>query len=43
MVTILFGLALGIVLGAAYLFSKDAAVRRTLASSVLLGILKRKT
>ena len=35
---ILIGLVLGILLGVAYLFSKDPAVRRTLASSVLLGV-----
>jgi len=35
---ILVGLVLGISVGLAYLFSKEPAVRRTLASSVLLGI-----
>jgi len=35
---ILIGLALGILLGLAYLFSKEPAVRRTLASSIVLGI-----
>ena len=38
MTTILIGLALGVLLGVAYLFSKEPAVRRTLASSVLLGV-----
>ena len=38
MIPILIGLAVGIVLGAAYLFSKEAQVRRTLASSALLGV-----
>jgi len=35
---ILIGLALGIMVGAAFLLSKERTVRRTLASSVLLGI-----
>jgi ABC-type Mn2+/Zn2+ transport system permease subunit len=38
MTAILVGLALGILLGLAYLFSKEPTVRRTLASSVLLGV-----
>ena len=38
MTAILAGLVLGIVLGVAYLFSKEERVRRTLASSVLLGV-----
>ena len=38
MTAILIGVALGVLLGAAYLFSKDPGVRRTLASSVLLGV-----
>ena len=39
MPAILVGLVLGIVLGVAYLFSKEERVRRTLASSVLLGVI----
>ena len=39
MTAILVGLVLGIVLGVAYLFSKEERVRRTLASSVLLGVI----
>ena len=35
---VLIGLGVGVLLGAAYLFGKDSSVRRTLASSVLLGI-----
>lgn len=35
---VLIGLALGVLLGVAYLFSKEERVRRTLASSVLLGV-----
>lgn len=35
---IMLGLVIGILLGVAYLFSKEPTVRRTLASSVLLGI-----
>lgn len=38
MAAILIGLALGVLLGVAYLFSKESAVRRTLASSILLGV-----
>ena len=38
MTAILAGLVLGIVLGVAYLFSKEERVRRTLVSSVLLGV-----
>ena len=38
MTAILVGLALGVLLGVAYLFSKEPAVRRTLASTVLLGV-----
>ena len=38
MMPILIGVALGVSLGVAYLFSKDRRIRRTLASSVLLGI-----
>lgn len=38
MTAILAGLVLGIVFGVAYLFSKEERVRRTLASSVLLGV-----
>jgi len=34
----LVGVALGISMGLLYLFSKDQTVRRTLASSVLLGL-----
>ncbi len=39
MTAILVGLVLGIVLGVACLFSKEERVRRTLASSVLLGVI----
>ena len=35
---ILIGLAIGVLLGVAYLFNKEPRVRRTLASSVLLGV-----
>ena len=38
MAAILAGLLLGVLLGLAYLFSKEPAVRRTLASAILLGI-----
>lgn len=38
MTALLAGLAVGILLGVAYLFSKEPLVRRTIASSVLLGI-----
>ena len=38
MAAILVGLACGVLLGAAYVFGKDPGVRRTLASSVLLGV-----
>ncbi len=35
---VLIGLAIGLLVGVAYVFSKEPSVRRTLASSVLLGI-----
>jgi len=38
MIPVLVGLAVGMLIGAAYLFSKEPTVRRTLASSVFLGI-----
>ena len=38
MTPIVIGLLLGVLVGVAYLFSREQRVRRTLASSVLLGI-----
>jgi hypothetical protein len=38
MPAILIGLVLGVFIGAAYLFSKEPGVRRTLGSSILLGV-----
>lgn len=38
MIPIAMGLVAGIFVGLLYLFAKDRGVRRTLASSVLLGI-----
>ncbi len=38
MTAILIGLAIGVLMGTAYLFSREPTARRTLASSVLLGV-----
>lgn len=38
MAALLIGLIGGVVIGALYLFGRDKTVRRTLASSILLGV-----
>ncbi|OGX15461.1 MAG: hypothetical protein A2105_02360 [Omnitrophica WOR_2 bacterium GWF2_63_9] len=38
MIPIALGLVVGVVIGLLYLFAKDRAVQRTLASSILLGV-----